>query len=200
MCSCSDFYIYNKSILIEDCDSTQNSVLIGWQNVRRDHWFLCSAYGTFVFCYADAPSHAILYGPWYIRILVRYQHLGLWRLEHFTTVLCTGALCALIHSFFGSLALTAMLFRYRYYRYLVLAHSGIPGFCVLHIDTLVLWYSSTSVILYSWHTWQQCCGSEIINFGSGSYFDLNSRFGSGLFLKNIFKCRSSKHRKKNQKK
>ncbi len=139
MCSCSDFYIYNKSILIEDCDSTQNSVLIGWQNVRRDHWFLCSAYGTFVFCYADAPSHAILYGTWYIRILVRYQHLGLWRLEHFTTVLCTGALCALLHSFFGSLALAAMLFRY-----LVLAHSGIPGFCVL-----AHWYTCSLVLTAS---------------------------------------------------
>jgi hypothetical protein len=34
----------------------------------------------------------------------------------------------------------------------------------------------------------QCCGSEIINFGSGSDLDLNFRSGfvSGLFMKNIF--------------
>jgi hypothetical protein len=32
----------------------------------------------------------------------------------------------------------------------------------------------------------QCCGSGIIYFGSGSYFDLISGFGSGLFMKNIF--------------
>ncbi len=54
-------------------------------------------------------------------------------------------------------------------------------------------------------TEDQCCGSNIINFffffGSGSYFDLNFRsvkknmyiFGSGLFSKINFNCRSSKH-------
>jgi hypothetical protein len=32
--------------------------------------------------------------------------------------------------------------------------------------------------------WYQCCGSEIIFSGSGSYLDLNFGSGSGLFMKN----------------
>jgi hypothetical protein len=31
---------------------------------------------------------------------------------------------------------------------------------------------------------EQCCGSEIIFSGSGSYLDLNFGSGSGLFMKN----------------
>jgi hypothetical protein len=45
--------------------------------------------------------------------------------------------------------------------------------------------------------WKQCCGSEIIFFGSRSGCNLYS--GSGLFVKNTFElqiCRSSKHHKK----
>jgi hypothetical protein len=53
------------------------------------------------------------------------------------------------------------------------------------------------------HSSYQCCGSELIFFGSGSGFALNfgSRLGSVLFLKKIhYKCRSSKHFKKSLKK
>jgi hypothetical protein len=35
---------------------------------------------------------------------------------------------------------------------------------------------------YEWT--EQCCGSEIILSGSGSYLDLNFGSGSGLFMKN----------------